>query len=103
MSFGNYRTRSHNRVFTYCHSTDNRCAGCDPDASLNHDGLFDCGGAALGRFKGMARRDDAHVRPDHDIVRDVEPIKVIESAVLIDENITPDTDFVPTGCIEQRD
>jgi hypothetical protein len=43
----------------------------------------------------MARRDDAHVRPDHHIVRDVEPAKVIESAVLIYEDIMPDADFVP--------
>jgi hypothetical protein len=34
------------------------------------------------------------VRPDHHIVRDVEPAKVIESAVLIYEDITPDADFV---------
>jgi hypothetical protein len=37
----------------------------------------------------MARRDDAHVRPDHHIVRDVEAVKVIESAVLIYGDIMP--------------
>ena len=41
-------------------------------------------------FKRMARRDDAHVRPDHHIVCDVEAAKVIESAVLIYEDIMPD-------------
>jgi hypothetical protein len=40
----------------------------------------------------MARRDDAHVRPDHHIVRDVEPAKVIESAVLVYEDIMPDAE-----------
>lgn len=49
----------------------------------------------------MARCDDAHVRPDHHIVCDVEAAKVIESAVLIDEDITPDADFVATGGIKR--
>jgi hypothetical protein len=40
----------------------------------------------------MARRDDAHVRPDHHIVCDVETAKVIECAVLIDEDIAPDAE-----------
>jgi hypothetical protein len=100
---GDDRTRSHNRVFAYRHPADNRCSGCDPDVSLNHDGLSDCGCAALRRFKGMARCDNAHVRPDHHIVRDVEPAKVIESAVLIYEDIMPDTDFAPTDRIKGRD
>src|SRR5258708_4628387 len=100
---GDYRTRSHNRVFAYRHPADNGCAGCDPDVSLNHDGLSDCGGASRRRFKGMARRDDAHVRPDHHMVRDVESPKVIESAVLIYEDIMPDADFVPAGSVEWRD
>jgi hypothetical protein len=43
----------------------------------------------------MARRDDAHVRPDHHIVGNIEAAKVIESAILIDENIAPDTDIDP--------
>ena len=41
----------------------------------------------------MARRDDAQVRPDHHIVRDVEAAKVVESAVLIYEDIVPDADL----------
>src|SRR5271168_2767863 len=60
---GDYRTRRDNRVLADCYATDNGRAGCDPNVSLNHDGLSDCGGVSLGRFKGMARRDDAHVRP----------------------------------------
>ena len=52
---------------------------------------------------GMTRRDQAHVRPDHHIVRDVEAAEVIERAVLIDEDIAPDADFVPAGGIERRD
>jgi hypothetical protein len=73
-------------------------AGCDPHAFLNHDGLSDCGGGSLRGFKWMGRRDDAHVRPDHHIVCDVEAAKVMESAVLIYEDIImPDADFVPTG------
>ncbi len=92
---GDDRTRSNNRIFTYGHPADNRCAGCDPDVSLNHDGLSRlCRGAALRRFKGMAGRDDAHVRPDHHIVRNVEAAKVIESAVLIYEDIVPDANFI---------
>jgi hypothetical protein len=39
---------------------------------------------------GMARRDDAHVRSDHHIVLDVEAAKVVEGAILIDEDIAPD-------------
>jgi hypothetical protein len=51
----------------------------------------------------MARRDDAHVRPDHHIVGNVETAKIIKSAVLIYENIAPDTDVDPTGCVEWWD
>jgi hypothetical protein len=43
----------------------------------------------------MAGRNDAHVLPDHHIVRDVETAKVIESAILIYEGIPPDANFVP--------
>jgi hypothetical protein len=50
----------------------------------------------------MARRDDAHARPDHHIVRDVEAAKVIESAVQIYEDIMPDANFVPTGSINME-
>jgi hypothetical protein len=39
------------------------------------------GCASLRRFNGMARRDDAHVRPNHHIVRDVEAAKVIETTI----------------------
>ena len=51
----------------------------------------------------MARGDETDVRPDHHIVRDVEAAKVIESTVLIDEDLTPDADLVPTGSIKWRD
>ena len=50
----------------------------------------------------MARGDDAHIRPDHHIIGDVEAAKVIERAVLIDEDIAPDADFVAAGGIEWR-
>jgi hypothetical protein len=90
---GDYRTCRDDRILAYCYASDDSRAGCDPDAFLNHDGLSDCGGASLRGFKGMARRDDAHVRPDHHIVFDVEAAKVIESAVLIYEDIMPDADF----------
>ena len=66
-------------------------------------GFADGDGAALRRFKRMARRDQAHIRPDHHIVCDVEPAEVVERAVLIDEDITPDADFVAAGGIERRD
>ena len=51
----------------------------------------------------MARRNEADVRPDHHVVCDVEAAKVIESAVLIDEDMTPDADLVATGSIKWRD
>ena len=41
--------------------------------------------------------------PDHHIVPDVEAAKIIESAVLIYEDIMPDPDFIPAGSIEWRD
>jgi hypothetical protein len=95
---GDYRTRRDDRVLAYGYATDDGRARCEPHAFLNHDGLSDCGDASLRRFKGVARRDDAHVRPDHHIVGDVEAAQVIESAVLIYEDILPDADFVPTSC-----
>jgi hypothetical protein len=70
---------------------------------LNYDGLSDCGGSSQRGFKGMARGDDADIRPNHHIVRDVEAAKVIESTVLIDEDLTPDADLVPAGSIKWRD
>src|ERR1700694_3315106 len=100
---GDYGTRRNNRVFAHRHSADDRCAGCDPDVFLNRDGLCDHEGAPLGRFNGMASRDDAHVRPDHHIVGNVEPAKIIKSAVLIYENIAPATDVAPAGCVEWWD
>src|SRR6185312_13449223 len=56
--------------------------------------------APLGRFNGMARRDDAHVRSDHHIVGNVESAKVIEGAVLIYEDVAPDTDIEAAGGVE---
>lgn len=49
----------------------------------------------------MTRRDDAYVSSNHHIVRDV--AKVIESAVLIDEDIMPHAHFVAAGSIEWWD
>ena len=49
----------------------------------------------------MARRDDGRVRPDHHIVCDVEAAKVIESAVLVYEDIMP-KHFVPAGSKKWR-
>src|SRR5579872_2494812 len=72
---GDNRTRRDDRVLTHCYATNDGRAGCDPHVLLNHDGLADCGCASLRRFKGVARRDDAHVRADHHIVRDVEATK----------------------------
>jgi hypothetical protein len=37
------------------------------------------------------------------IVGNIEPAKVIKSAVLIDENITPNTDIDSAGCVEWWD
>jgi hypothetical protein len=52
---------------------------------------------------GMDRRDDAHVRPDHHIVGNVEAAQIIKSAVQIYENIAPDADVGPTCRVEWRD
>src|SRR5260370_30626124 len=43
--FGDYEPRRNNRVFAHRHSADDRCAGCDPYVSFNHDGFCDCEGA----------------------------------------------------------
>jgi len=48
----------------------------------------------------VARGDDVHVRPDHHVVADVEAAKVIESAVLIDEDIAPNTGVGSAGCVD---
>ena len=60
-------------------------------------GFPNSGGASLRGLEGMAGRDDADVRPDHHIVRDIEVAQVIKSTVLVDEDVTPDTDFVAVG------
>lgn len=99
----NYRACRNDGVFADRHSPDDRGAGSNPDVSFNHYGLCDYAGAPLRRFKGMARRDDTHVWADHDIVRNFEPAKVIKSAVLIDENIAPDSDIDSAGCVERWD
>ena len=97
---GNSRTCRDDRVLAYRYATDDGCAGRDPHAFFYHDGLSDGGDASPRRFKGVACRDNADVRPDHHIVCDVEAAKVIESAILIDEDIMPDADFVPAGSIK---
>jgi hypothetical protein len=98
---GNYRSCRDNRILTYCYATDNGRPNCDPDVSLNHDGPCDYAVTPLGGFNGMAGRDDAHIWPDHHIVSNVESAKVIESAILIYEDIAPDTDIDPAGCVER--
>src|SRR3979490_58508 len=75
---GDYGTRRNNRVFAHRNSADNRCAGCDPYVSFDGDGLCDCEGAPPRRSDGMARRNDAHVRPDHHIVGHVGPAKILK-------------------------
>jgi hypothetical protein len=87
----------------HCDAPDDDRAGCDPHAFLNHDGLSNRGGAALRRFEGMTRCDDADIRRDHHIVRNVEAAKVVKSTVLINEDVTPDADLVPAGRIRWRD
>jgi hypothetical protein len=99
---GDYGTRRDDRILADCYAADDGRAGCDPPAFLNHDGLSDCDGASLRGFERMARRDDAHIRPDHHIVCDLAASKVIESAVLIYEDIMPNADFVPTSSINQQ-
>ena len=64
-------------ILAYCYAADDGRAGCDPDVFLDRDGLSNSG-ASLGRFEGMARRDDADVRPDHHVVRDVEAAEIIK-------------------------
>ena len=94
---GDDRTCRDDGMLADRHATDDDGAGCDPHAFLDHDGLSNSGGASLRGFEGMAGRDDADVRPDHHIVRDIEVAQVIKSTVLIDEDVTPDTDFVAVG------
>src|SRR5579859_2896399 len=98
---GDDRPCRDNRILAYRDATDDGRTSRNPDVSLNHDGLRDYEGAPLRRFNGMARRDDADVRPDHHIVGNVESAKVVESAILIDEDIAPDTDIDPAGCVER--
>ncbi len=52
------------------------------------------------RFLSLSRSGDAHVRPDHHIVVNIELAKVIKSVVLIDENFAPDTDIASVGGVE---
>ena len=48
----------------------------------------------------MTRRDDTHVRPDHHIISDIESAKIIESAILIYEDIAPDSNIESTDRVE---
>jgi hypothetical protein len=56
--------------------------------------------------EALAPHSTAHVsysvRPDHHIVGNVEPIKVIERAVLVDEDFAPDIGVDATGRKERR-
>lgn len=99
---GNDRTRCDDRVLAYGHAADDGRAGSDPDVSLYHDGLGDHRGASLRGLKRMARGDDVYVGPDHHVVGDVQAAKVIEGAVLVDEDIAPDTGVGSAGCVERR-
>ena len=96
-------TRRDDRILPHGYATDNGRTRCDPYVSLNHDGLSNGDGPSLRRFNRMARRDEAHIRPDQNIVSDVESAKVIEGAVLIDEDVAPDAYLVPTGSKKRRD
>src|SRR6201999_1142468 len=99
---GDDRTGCNDRILAHRHAAEDGRSGCDPHAILNHNGLSYGSRASLRRLKGVARRDDAHVRPNHHIVRDIEAAKVVESAVLIYEDITPDADFVSSGRVKRR-
>ena len=48
----------------------------------------------------MARRDEVHVRSDHHVIGNAKPAEIIESAVLIDEDIAPDAGIKTPGCIK---
>lgn len=97
---GDYRSCRDNGVLAYGYSANNGYTGRDPDVFLNHDGVRDYAVASLRGCDRVAGRNEADVWPDHHIVGYVEPTKVIERAVLIDEYIAPDTDVDPAGCIE---
>src|ERR1700731_180023 len=56
---GNYEPRRNNRVFAHRHSADDRCAGCDPYVSFDHDGLNEFKAAPTPEFDGMTFPDDA--------------------------------------------
>jgi hypothetical protein len=69
--------------------------GCDPDASLDHGGLCDHEGTPLGRFNWTARRDDAHVRPDHHIIGKLDPAKVVMVQFWFMNTLRPTRIFSP--------
>gem|GEM_PF-4533678 len=68
---GDYRTRCHYRVFTHRDTADQDGVGCDPNVTLNNNGLADGDGTARRWFKRMASCHDTNVRPNHHIVPDI--------------------------------
>lgn len=50
----------------------------------------------------MARRDDVHVWPDHHVIPNIDPRKVIDRAVLIYEYPSTDMNFLAAGRVEGR-
>lgn len=48
----------------------------------------------------MTRRDNAHVRPDHHIISNVDPPKVVHGTILVDKYIPPNANILAAGRIE---
>src|ERR1700677_918543 len=99
---GDDRTGRNDRILTHGDATDNGRSGRDPYVFLNHDALSDYGGATLGWCDRVDRRNDTHVRPDHHVIANADLGKVIQSAVLIDEDAMPDADRETIGRVERR-
>ena len=98
--FGDHRPCRHNRIPTHRYTADYPRAGCNPDASLDHDGLGHNVRAPCRWHDGVARRDNARVRSNHNIITDTDPGKIVERAVLIYEHMSTDMDF-PAASYEE--
>lgn len=90
-ALGDYRTCRNDRVLAYCYAIDDSRTCCDPNDSLNHDGPCDYRGAPMERVNWVARSDGTDVRPDHDIVGNVEFAKVSPVFIRIVERQTADS------------
>lgn len=51
----------------------------------------------------MARCHDTHVRPDHHIIGNVDPARIVHGAILLYEYIAPDADILAAGTVKRRD